>query len=99
MSNQCQLTGKKLQFGNNVSHSKRRTRRKFLPNTQSVNFLSELLGKISLKITTSTIRTVDKNGGIDNFLENTKAVNLAEDAQRLKRRLSKAKTKQAKANA
>ena len=59
MSMKCQLTGKTFQSGNNVSHAKNRTRRRFLPNLQNISFISEKLGKsIQLRVATSTIRTV-----------------------------------------
>ncbi|MBR1734900.1 MAG: 50S ribosomal protein L28 [Alphaproteobacteria bacterium] len=72
MSKVCPLTGKKVQYGNNVSHSNNRTKRRFMPNLQNVSFLSEKLGQlIRLRLSTSAIRSVEKNGGIDSFLINT----------------------------
>ena len=50
MSSKCELTGKKYLSGNNVSHAKNRTKRRFLPNLQNISFLSDKLGKkIQLK--------------------------------------------------
>ena len=72
MSNSCQITEKKLQFGNIVSHSKRKTRRTFLPNIQNVSFISKYIGKIQLKVSPSAIRTVEINGGLDDYLLKTK---------------------------
>ncbi len=87
---QCALTGKKLQFGNNVSHSKRRTRRTFQPNVQKVTFASESLGcDIALKVSVSALRTVQKKGGIDAYLLKTQDKDLAEEGLRLKRRVLK----------
>ena len=87
---QCALTGKKLQFGNNVSHSKRRTRRTFLPNIQKITFNSPALGcEISLKVSVRALRTVQKKGGLDAFLLTTADKDLAEEALRLKRRVLK----------
>ena len=61
MSMRCELTGKSFQTGNNVSHAKNRTKRRFKPNLQNVSFSSELLGqKFQLKVAVSTIRTVEK---------------------------------------
>jgi large subunit ribosomal protein L28 len=58
-----QLTGKKPITGNNVSHSNRKTRRRFLPNLQKKRFFIPELDKwITLKVTTSTIRTINKLG-------------------------------------
>ena len=45
MSMKCELTGKMFQSGNNVSHAKNRTKRRFLPNLQNISFISEKLGK------------------------------------------------------
>ena len=72
MTMKCELTGKTFQTGNNVSHAKNRTKRRFLPNLQNISFISESLGqKIQLKVATSTIRTVEKKGGLDDFLLST----------------------------
>ena len=88
MSMKCELTGKMFQSGNNVSHAKNRTRRRFLPNLQNISFLSEKLGtKIQLKVATSTIRTVEKKGGIDEFLLNTSNIKLPSQALKIKKLL------------
>ncbi len=87
---QCALTGKKLQFGNNVSHSKRRTRRTFRPNVQKVTFTSSILGcDVSLNISVRTLRTVQKKGGLDAYLIKTADKDLADEGLRLKRRVLK----------
>lgn len=63
MSKVCQLTGKKVMTGNNVSHSKRRTKRKFLPNLISKKFyIPEEDRHVTLKISTSSLRTINKIG-------------------------------------
>jgi large subunit ribosomal protein L28 len=63
MSRVCQVTGKKVMVGNNVSHSKRRTKRKFLPNLFKKKFyLPEEDRWISLTVSASGIRTINKNG-------------------------------------
>ena len=63
MARVCQLTGKKLISGNNVSHSVRRTRRKFLPNLIEKKFyIPEEDSWIRLKVAASTLRTIDKKG-------------------------------------
>ena len=88
MSMKCQLTGKTYLSGNNVSHAKNRTRRRFLPNLQNISFLSEKLGKIiQLKVATSTIRTVEKKGGLDQYLIKTPNIKLPSDALKLKKRI------------
>jgi large subunit ribosomal protein L28 len=63
MSKICQVTGKKAMVGNNVSHSKRRTKRKFYPNLfEKKYFLPEEERWISLKISAAGIRLISKKG-------------------------------------
>ena len=63
MSKVCQITGKKVITGNNVSHSKRRTKRKFYPNLQTKKFFIPEEDKwIKLKVSNEALRTIDKNG-------------------------------------
>jgi large subunit ribosomal protein L28 len=63
MARVCQVTGKKRMVGNNVSHSKRRTKREFAPNLKTKRFWSEEEGRfITLKVTAAGIRTINKNG-------------------------------------
>lgn len=91
MARRCTLTGKGVQSGNNVSHSNRRTRRRFMPNVQNVTLRSDLLKRdFSLKVTASTIRTVEHNGGLDNWLLTTSSRKLTEEAVKIKRKLRKA---------
>ena len=86
MSMKCQLTGKTYQSGNNVSHAKNRTKRRFLPNLQNISFLSEKLGKkIQLRVATSAIRTVEKKGGLDEYLMNTSNTKLPLKALKIKK--------------
>ena len=69
MSRVCELRKKGVLFGNNVSHSERKTRRKFLPNLQHVSFISQILNKmVKFRVSTNAIKTVYKNGGIDSYL-------------------------------
>ncbi|WP_342261891.1 50S ribosomal protein L28 [Alphaproteobacteria bacterium endosymbiont of Tiliacea citrago] len=70
----CCVTGKRVIFGNNVSHAVNRTRRRFEPNIQNVNLYSRVLGKISLKITPRGLKTIEKKGGIDLFLDNAREI-------------------------
>ena len=88
MSIRCQLTGKGYLNGNNVSHAKNRTKRKFLPNLQKITFISERLGySIQLKVAASTIRTVEKKGGLDEFLLNTLNSKLPPTARKIKKQI------------
>ena len=98
MSRRCDLTGVGVLSGNNVSHSNHRTRRRFLPNVQPVSFLSEALGvPVKLKVTAATLRTVEHNGGLDNYLLTTSSRKLTEEGTKLKRRVKKALAKKAAA--
>ena len=88
MSMKCELTGKMYQSGNNVSHAKNRTKRRFMPNLQKISFTSEKLGKsIQLKVAASTIRTVEKKGGLDEFLLNTSNTKLPSEAKKIKKQI------------
>lgn len=63
MARVCQITGKKRMIGNNVSHSKRRTKREFAPNLKTKRFWSEEEKRfITLKVSAAGIRTINKNG-------------------------------------
>ncbi len=69
MSKVCQLTGKRPITGNNVSHSNRKTKRRFLPNLQKKRFyIPELDRWVTLKVSTSAMRTINKLG-IYNYLK------------------------------
>lgn len=63
MSRVCEITGKRPITGNNVSHAMNKTRRRFLPNLQKKRFFIPEEDKwITLKVSTSAIRTINKNG-------------------------------------
>jgi large subunit ribosomal protein L28 len=90
MSRVCELTGKAVMTGNNVSHAHNRTRRRFLPNLCNVNLLSEALGRsIRLRVSANALRTVEHRGGLDAFLNKAKARNLSLKARRIKRQIEK----------
>ena len=73
MSKVCQVTGKKPQSGNNVSHAKNRTRRRFLPNLHYKRFWVESEKRyVRLRISQKGIRTIDKHG-IDKVLGELRA--------------------------
>ena len=93
MARRCELTGKEPQFGHNVSHSNRKTNRRFDPNLQKITFYSDALrGRVALRVSTRVLRTVQKYGGLDPFLLATDDAKLAPEGQRLKRRVRKALT-------
>lgn len=69
MSRQCQVTGKRPMSGNNVSHAKNRTRRRFLPNLHARKFWVESENRwVRLRVSSKGLRIIDKNG-IDSVLE------------------------------
>jgi len=91
MARRCELTGKGVQAGNNVSHAHNKTRRRFLPNVQDVRLMSETLGRsFGLKVSAAALRSVEHNGGLDKFLLKAKDDNLSLQARRVKREIKKA---------
>ncbi|MBT5273517.1 MAG: 50S ribosomal protein L28 [Flavobacteriales bacterium] len=63
MSRICQITGKKVMVGNNVSHAKNKTKRRFYPNLQTKKFFVPETGEtVILKVSANAIRTIDKKG-------------------------------------
>jgi large subunit ribosomal protein L28 len=92
MSRRCELTGKSVLVGNNVSHAHNKTRRRYLPNLQPISFLSDALGdSLRLRVATRAIRTVERHGGIDGYLMAAKDELLSPRAQRFKRKIAKAR--------
>lgn len=91
MARRCDITGKGVLTGNNVSHAKNRTRRRFLPNLQDASLMSDALGRVvRLKLSTRAIRTIEHNGGLDAYLLGTSNSKLTDEAIRLKRQIRKA---------
>ena len=96
MAKRCLVSGKGVQTGNNVSKSNRKTRRRFLPNLQSVAIYSEILEQqVTIKISTQGLRTIEKNGGLDLYLLNTPVSKLSEESKKLRERIEGAKAKKA----
>ena len=90
MSKVCEISGKKPMSGNNVSHANNRTKRRFIPNLQNVKLYSVILQKyINLNITVRTMKTVEKNGGLDSYLIKTSNRNLADTAIKIKKQILK----------
>ena len=91
MARRCEVTGKGVQSGNNVSHANNKTRRRFLPNLHVVSLISEALGRdVTLRVSSHGLRSVEHNGGIDNWLLKTKDALLSSDALTIKRKIKKA---------
>ena len=90
MSRICELTGKGRQVGHNVSHANNKTKRTFLPNLQNVTLISDALDRsIRLRVSTHGLRSVEHNGGLDNWLAKTSDELLSLKARRLKREIVK----------
>ena len=90
MTRKCDLSGKVVITGNNVSHANNKTRRRFIPNLQNVSLYSDKLDKkIKFRVAASTLRTVEKNGGIDNFLIEASIAQLSSSARKYKKAISK----------
>ena len=88
MAKVCPLTGKKVLYGNRVSHAHNKTRHRFMPNLQNVSFLSDALGtKVKVRLSVHAVRSVEKNGGIDNYLKNTCECQLSPRFRRMKKML------------
>ena len=97
MSWRCDLTGKKPLSGHKVSHSNIKTKRRFMPNLQSVTLMSDALGRsFRVRVSTNALRTVDHRGGLDAFLIKAKEADLAPKMVTVKRQIAK---KTAKAEA
>ena len=89
MSRVCELTGKSVMSGNNVSHAMNKTRRRFLPNLQQVSLPSEALGRaLKMRISANALRSVEHNGGIDAFLLKAKDAQLSSKALKLKKQIA-----------
>ena len=93
MVKKCDITNVKPMTGNNVSHAVNKTKRRFLPNLQNTSFFSEILGKnIRLKVTSKAIKTVEKNGGIDNYILGLKNSLLNDQTRKIKKILTAKKS-------
>jgi large subunit ribosomal protein L28 len=91
MARRCELTGKGVMTGNNVSHALNRTRRRFLPNLVNVTLISDALGRsVKLKVSAHALRTVEHRGGLDAFLLKAPDDELSPNALSLKREVRSA---------
>jgi large subunit ribosomal protein L28 len=90
MSRRCELTGKAVLSGHLVSHSNRKTKRKFLPNLCRVTLQSDALGRsVRLRIAAASLRSVEHRGGLDAFLAKASETELSQNARELKREIAK----------
>jgi len=98
MARRCDITGVGAQSGNLVSHSNRKTKTSFRPNLQNVSLVSDALGsRISLRVTAATLRSIEHNGGLDQYLINHSSRKLTAEAAKLKRQIERKLAKIAKA--
>jgi ribosomal protein L28 len=90
MSRRCELTGKAVMTGNNVSHANNKSRRRFLPNLCAVTLISEALGQsVRLRVSANALRSVEHRGGLDAFLVKAADSELSPRARLLKRQIAK----------
>ncbi|MEM6615159.1 MAG: 50S ribosomal protein L28 [Pseudomonadota bacterium] len=90
MSRRCELTGKGVLTGNNVSHANNKSRRRFLPNLNAVTLMSETLGQsFRFRISAQALRSVEHCGGLDAFLAKARPDALSPRALEIKRRIAK----------
>ncbi len=90
MARVCELTGKRVMSGNNVSHANNRTRRRFLPNLTNATLMSDVLGRsVTLRISAHALRSVEHNDGLDNFLLKARDGDLSSAALKLKKDIKK----------
>jgi large subunit ribosomal protein L28 len=90
MSRRCELTGKMALTGHKVSHSNRKSKRRFLPNLCNVTLISDTLGRsVRLRITANALKSVDHRGGLDAFLLKAKDAELAPRVLELKRQIAR----------
>lgn len=92
MARRCELTGKGVMTGNNVSHALNRTRRRFLPNLCDVTLISETLDRqVKLRISAAALRTVEHRGGLDAFLLKADDAELSTRALGIKKEIRQAR--------
>ena len=88
MSRVCVISKKGVMSGNSVSHSNRKTRRKFKPNVHFVNLHSESLNRtFRMKISAATLRTIDFKGGFDEYI--MKVSGISTEIQMIKKLIRK----------
>jgi large subunit ribosomal protein L28 len=90
MSRVCELTGKAVLVGNNVSHANNKSKRRYLPNLCQVTLISDALGqRFRLRVSAHALRSVEHRGGLDAFLSKASETELSIRARLLKRQIAK----------
>lgn len=87
MSRKCELTGKAVLTGNNVSHSNRKSRRRYLPNLHRLTLKSDVLGSVRMRISSNALKSIDMHGGLDNFLLSRSDEVLSLKAMQMKKKI------------
>jgi ribosomal protein L28 len=88
MARRCQIMGKGVLTGNNVSHANNKTKRRYLPNLQVASLVSEALGRpVRLRLSMHGLRTIDHRGGLDAYLLKARDAELSVELRRLKRQV------------
>lgn len=96
MSRKCQVTGKAVMTGNNVSHAMNKTRRRFLPNLQDTSVYSEVLKRwVKVRATAAGLRTIEHKGGLDKWLQETAKTKLDPKMRPVKAAIEKKVAKEA----
>ena len=91
MARRCDVTGKGVQTGNNVSHAHNKTRRRYLPNLQSTSLFSDALGRtVRMRVSVHGIRSIEHRGGLDAYLMAERDAELGQEARRIKRQIRRA---------
>jgi large subunit ribosomal protein L28 len=86
MARRCELTGKAVLTGNNVSHANNKTKRRFLPNLKNVSLMSDALQRtVRLRISAAALRSVEHRGGLDAFLVKAREEELSERVRKLRK--------------
>jgi len=90
MSRVCQITGKRRNVAHKVSHSNRKTKRRFNPNLCEVTLASDALGRsFRFRITAAALRSVDHVGGLDAFLIKAREETLSASARKVRKDVKK----------
>lgn len=86
MARRCELTGKSVLVGNNVSHANNKSKRRFLPNLKKVSLISDALQRtVRLRISVAALRSVEHRGGLDAFLVKAENDELSRRARTLRK--------------
>ena len=98
MTRRCELTGKLPMSGQLRSHAENKTKRTFRPNLCEVTLISDALQrKVRLRISAHALKSVERRGGLDDFLMKAKEEELSQRCRKLRREVKKAQSEEATA--